>query len=48
VANVADENMLEPEGNLETLKQRIDAPLLGFVPRLEQPTPEAVAGFLLL
>ncbi|MES9857435.1 MAG: dethiobiotin synthase [Sedimenticola sp.] len=48
VANVVDEAMLEPEANIETLKQHIDAPLLGFVPRLEEPTPQAVASCLIL
>ncbi|OOZ36555.1 dethiobiotin synthase [Solemya velesiana gill symbiont] len=46
VANVADSEMLEPEGNLESLKPRIQAPLLGFVPRMEQPEPAAIASLL--
>ncbi|MES9844833.1 MAG: dethiobiotin synthase [Candidatus Sedimenticola sp. PURPLELP] len=46
VANVADPLMLEPEGNLDSLKARIDAPLLGFVPRMEQPDAAAIASLL--
>ncbi|MES9965394.1 MAG: dethiobiotin synthase [Candidatus Sedimenticola sp. 20ELBAFRAG] len=46
VANVADPLMLEPEGNLDSLKARIDAPLLGFVPRMDQPDAAAIASLL--
>ncbi|MES9967476.1 MAG: AAA family ATPase, partial [Sedimenticola sp.] len=46
VANVADPGMLEPQGNLDALKTRINAPLLGFVPRMEQPDAAAVASQL--
>ncbi|MCG8428346.1 MAG: dethiobiotin synthase [Chromatiales bacterium] len=48
VANVADADMLEPEGNLASLEQRIPAPLLGYVPRMDAPTPEAIASCLKL
>lgn len=48
VANVADDAMLEPQGNLESLKARINAPFLGRVPRLETPTAKAVADCLQL
>ena len=43
VANVADPDMLESEGNLRSLQRRIAAPLLGLVPRLQQPSPAAIA-----
>ncbi|MES9965733.1 MAG: dethiobiotin synthase [Sedimenticola sp.] len=46
VANVADPEMLEPQGNLDALKTRINAPLLGFVPLMEQPDAAAVASQL--
>lgn len=46
VANVADAEMLEPEGNLRTLKNHIQAPLLGLVPRLAIPSPQAVSAAL--
>lgn len=48
VANVSDPGMLEPEANLESLKQRLQMPFLGLVPRMTQPTPEAVAACLTL
>lgn len=44
VATTLDPDMLEPEANLESLKTRIQAPFLGFVPYLEKPTAEAVGG----
>jgi dethiobiotin synthetase len=46
VANTADPEMLAPGGNLDTLRELIEAPLLGVVPRLDQVTPAAVAQFL--
>ena len=46
VANVSDPGMLEMSGNLETLKHHINAPLLGYVPRLASPTADAVAACL--
>lgn len=48
VANTADPGMLEPEGNMESLKQRFQLPFLGLVPRMTRPTPEAVAACLTL
>ncbi len=48
VANVVDPWMLEPEANLESLKQRLQIPFLGLVPRTTRPTPEAVAACLTL
>ena len=43
VANVLDENMEMLEGNIETLKLRIDAPLIGVVPYQASPDAKAVA-----
>ena len=34
VANRVDPNMLYPDENIATLKQRIDAPLIGVIPHL--------------
>ena len=48
VANVADQQMLEQTGNLESLKARISVPLLGVVPRLSVPSPESVSEYLTL
>jgi dethiobiotin synthetase len=46
VANTVDPEMLAPGGNLDTLRELIDAPLLGVVPRLNQAAPAVVAQFL--
>jgi len=46
VANVVDPGMLEPEANLHTLEAQIQAPLLGYVPRLNPLSPQAVAAAL--
>jgi dethiobiotin synthetase len=46
VANVADPGMRFLDENIEALAQRIPAPLLGRVPRLEQPTAAAAAKFI--
>ncbi|TFW27782.1 dethiobiotin synthase [Massilia horti] len=46
VANVADPNMRFLDENIEALAQRIPAPLLGRVPRLEHPTAAAAAEFI--
>jgi dethiobiotin synthetase len=46
VANQVDPDMLEREGNLATLKQRIAAPCLGVVPCFDAPSPDAVAEYL--
>ena len=43
VANMVDPDMLQPEANLESLKRRIEAPFLGFVPHLEKMSIETVA-----
>lgn len=48
VANQMDADMLEMESNLQTLAERISAPCLGFVPFLEEVSPQAVAGYLRL
>ncbi len=48
VANQVDTDMVEMEANLETLNASIDAPCLGFVPFLEEVTPQQVAGYLRL
>lgn len=46
VANLADPQMLEPDANLNSLKQRIPAPMLGYVPRLTDVTPSGIARYL--
>ncbi|OON59582.1 dethiobiotin synthase [Massilia sp. KIM] len=46
VANTADPDMRFMRENIEALEQRIPAPLLGHVPRLEQPTAAAAAEFI--
>ena len=46
VANVIDNQMLALNENIETLKQRIKAPLLGVVPTQLQPEAETVARLL--
>ena len=46
VANQIDPAMLAREQNLATLAALIDAPCLGVVPRLADPTPEGVAAHL--
>jgi dethiobiotin synthetase len=46
VANTADPDMRFIDENIEALAQRIPAPLLGRVPRLEQPTAAAAANFI--
>jgi dethiobiotin synthetase len=46
VANVADPEMRFLDENIEALAQRIPAPLLGRVPRLEHPTAAAAAEFI--
>ncbi len=37
VASVVDPSMLAPQANLQTLRARLGAPLLGVVPHLQQP-----------
>jgi dethiobiotin synthetase len=46
VANRVDPQMLYPQENIEAIAQRIDAPLLGTVPRLEVASAAAAAAFL--
>jgi dethiobiotin synthetase len=48
VANQVAADMLEMESNLETLTASIDAPCLGFVPFLEEVSPQRVADYLRL
>lgn len=46
VANTADPDMRFAQENIEALAQRIPAPLLGCVPRLQEPTAAAAAEFI--
>jgi dethiobiotin synthetase len=46
VGNVLDPRVAEPEANVATLRELIPAPCLGVVPRLADPAPQRVAGFL--
>ncbi len=46
VANLADPKMQHVEANLAALRARIGAPLLGYVPRLQQPSAAAAAAYL--
>lgn len=46
VANVVDPETSRLEENLATLAERLPAPCLGYVPRLESATPAAVAACL--
>lgn len=46
VANTIDEDMLRLDENIDTLKQLIDEPCLGVIPRLAEKTPQQVATFL--
>lgn len=46
VANILDPHTSRLEENLATLTERLPAPCLGRVPRLEKPTPAAVAKYL--
>lgn len=46
VANTADPDMRFMQENIEALARRIPAPLLGHVPRLEEPTAAAAAEFI--
>lgn len=46
VANTVDPAMGHMTGNIEALAARLDAPLLGHVPRLAQPTAAAAASCL--
>ncbi len=46
VANCVDGALSRRQDNLQTLRQRIPAPLLGVVPRLDTISPETVAAAL--
>ncbi|MBQ5938733.1 dethiobiotin synthase [Massilia sp. AB1] len=46
VANTADADMRFMQENIDALAQRIPAPLLGHVPRLEHPTAAAAADYI--
>ncbi len=46
VANVLDENMPALQENIEALRERIAAPLLGVVPYMAEPDVKAAAGCL--
>jgi dethiobiotin synthetase len=46
VGNTVDAGMLQHVDNLATLKALLPAPFLGAVPRLQHPTPSAVAAHL--
>jgi dethiobiotin synthetase len=46
VGNTVDAGMLQHADNLATLKALLPAPCLGAVPRLQHPTPSAVAAQL--
>lgn len=46
VANTLDPHMPRLEQNIEALVERLPAPMLGVVPHLSQPTPEAAAEYL--
>lgn len=48
IANHIDANMSLAEDNIQTLKQRINAPLLGRIPRLDRVCAETVATYLSL
>ena len=44
VANSVDAQMLFAQENIEAIAQRINAPLLGTIPRLEEATAAAAAA----
>ncbi len=46
VANTVDPDMRFERENIDALEQRIPAPLLGHVPRLENPTAQAAAEYI--
>lgn len=46
VANMADPAMGHADGNVEAIAARLNAPLLGRVPRLEHPSAAAAAAYL--
>lgn len=46
VANMADPAMAYADGNVEAIAARLDAPLLGRIPRLDRPSAAAAAACL--
>jgi len=48
VGNQVDPAMSEFDANISTLREWLDAPCLGVVPRLDLPTAQATAGYLQL
>jgi dethiobiotin synthetase len=46
VANTIDEDMLRLDENIDTLKQLINEPCLGVIPKLSDKSPQHVATFL--
>lgn len=47
LANQVEKDMLEVEGNLISLKRRIDLPFLGYIPVLQKnPSPEAISKLI--
>jgi len=48
IANLVDPAMLRVDENLDALRTRIDAPLLGVTPRVADGDPASVAGLLRL
>jgi dethiobiotin synthetase len=46
VANTVDPDMRFMRENIDALEQRIPAPLLGHVPRLQDPTAQAAAEYI--
>jgi dethiobiotin synthetase len=46
VANTMDEDMLRLDENIDTLKQLINEPCLGVIPKLSDKSPQHVATFL--
>ena len=48
VANSAQTEMAQLQGNLSALQDRLDAPFLGYIPHMTQPDPGQAAGHLTL
>jgi len=48
IGNSVDPQMLEQQDNIESIKQRIGAPLLGIIPHLETLSPKTIAEKLTL
>lgn len=46
VANTIEADMPYLQENIDTLRRRLSAPMLGHVPRLSTPAPDAAAGYL--